>query len=150
MKNIKIIYVVLALVLLLSSCSIGRFTHQNSKATSFAPDEVRLELTMDDFDYLGDVQISISQKTYFGIFSKLDTINGVFNDNRHYKKFVKLKGTQDFPIKGRLKRAAYKVVEQYPDADYFVPVSSYKEVQRMFLGSRKTKTMTIRAYKLKK
>ena len=48
-----------------------------------------------------------------------------------------------------VKMALYKVVEEYPDADYYVPVIKKTEVERMFLGRYVKESVTIKAYKLK-
>ena len=41
----------------------------------FRPNVTRLELTMDDYQYLGDVTIEVEYKTYLGI-PKIYTVNG--------------------------------------------------------------------------
>ena len=148
MKKIIILSIV-GFALLSTSCTLGRFSHKTVPATSFAPQVVKLNLTLDQFEYLGEVEISVSQKTYFGMFTKLDSINGLPKDI-HNKKFTKFYGNKDIPIKGIMKRAAYKAIEEFPDADYYIPVNYQKNVSRMFLGSSKTKKMRIKAYKLKK
>jgi len=145
-------YIVLSIIgfaLFATSCTLGKFSHRTAPATSFTPDIVRLELTMDQFEYLGETEISVDQKTYLGIFTKLISINGVPKDS-HNKKFTKFYGNKDIPVNGVMKRAAHKVIEDFPDADYYIPVNYKKNVQRMFLGSSKTKTMKVKAYKLKK
>ena len=114
-------YIVLSVIgftLLCTSCTLGRFTYKTAPATSFTPGIVKLELTMDQFEYLGETEISVSQKTYMGIFTKLDSINGIPKDIRN-KKFTKFYGNQDIPVTGILQRAAYKVIEDFPDADYY-------------------------------
>ena len=45
--------------------------------------------------------------------------------------------------------ALYKVVEEYPEADYYVPVIKQTEVERMFLGKFTKESVTLKAYKLK-
>lgn len=142
------ILLIIGFALLCASCTLGKFSHKTAPATSFAPNIVKLDLTMDQFEYLGETEISVQQKTYIGIFTKIDSINGLPKDI-HNKKFTKFYGNRDIPVQGIMKRAAYKVIEEFPNADYYVPVNYQKNVSRMFLGSYKTKTMKIKAYKLK-
>jgi len=144
-------YIVLSIIgitLLCTSCTLGRFSHQTAPATSFAPNIVKLELTMEQFEYLGETEISVKQRTYMGMFTKLDSINGLPKDIRN-KKFTEFYGNKDIPVKGIMKRAAYKVIEDFPDADYYIPVNHQMNTFRMFMGSYKTRTMKIKAYKLK-
>ena len=148
MKKFNLLLII-GFVLLCTSCTLGRFSHKTAPATSFTPGIVKLELTMDQFEYLGETQISVTQKTYMGIFTRLETINGLPKDI-HNKKFVEFYGNHEIPVKGIMKRAAYKVIEDFPNADYYIPVNYKKEVTRMFLGSTITQTITIKAYKFKK
>jgi len=144
-------YIVISTIgfaLLCTSCTIGRYSYKTAQATSFTPQIVRLELTMDQFEYLGETEISVTQKTYMGIFTKLDSINGMPKDIRN-KKFTEFYGNKDIPVDGIMKRAAYKVIEDFPDADYYIPVSYQKNISYMFLGNSKTETIKIKAYKLK-
>jgi hypothetical protein len=143
-----IILLIIGFALFAASCTMGKFSYKTAPATSFSPQIVRLDLTLDQFEYLGETEISVKQKTYLGIFTILDSINGEPNDFRN-KKFTQFYGNKDIPIKGVMKRAAYKVIEDFPDADYYIPVNYQKNVYRMFLGSRKTKIMTIKAYKFR-
>ncbi len=50
---------------------------------------------------------------------------------------------------GRLDRAALKVLEKYPEADYFVVVNQSKHKTRLFLGAEVTRTAKVRAYAFK-
>ena len=148
MKSIKFSLFILGAIFVFSSCKIGQFNHKAVTTTSFTPQQVRLNLTMNDFEYLGESEIYVSEKTYLGIFTTVDSINGGRKEI-HYKKFTKLQGNPVIKINRKLRQATYKVVEQYPEADYFVLVSYTKEVKRMFLGSKKTYKAVIKAYKLK-
>jgi len=147
MKKYIVLFII-GFALLGAACTLGKFSHKTAPATSFAPGIVKLELTMEQFEYLGETEISVNHKTYLGIFSRLDSINGLPKEP-HNKKFVKFFGNHDIPVKGKMKRAAYKVIEEFPNADYYIPVNYQKNVTRMFLGSSKTQKMTIKAYKLK-
>ena len=44
--------------------------------------------------------------------------------------------------------ALYKVVEEFPGADYYVPVMKKTEIERMFMGKYVKETVTLKAYKL--
>ena len=148
MKSIKFSLLFFGVVVVLSSCTIGQFNHKTVPSTSFTPQQVRLELTLNDFDYLGETEITVSKRTYLGMFSCLDSINSVYKDI-HYKTFTTLYGNNTIQIDKNLEQATYKVIEQYPTADYFVPVSYTKETARLFGGSRITYKAVIKAYKLK-
>ena len=147
MKKYLVLFII-GFTLLCVSCTMGKFSHRTAPATSFTPQIVKLELSLEQFEFLGETEISVTQKKYLGIFKKLELINDLPKDI-HNKKFTKFYGNNDIPVKGIMKRAAYKVVEEFPDADYFIPVNYQKNITRMFLGSNVTQKMKIKAYKFK-
>ena len=51
---------------------------------------------------------------------------------------------------GKLDKAAYKVMEQFPEARYYQVVSKQRVREKLFLGSNVTEKAVIRAYKFKK
>lgn len=130
-----------------TSCS-GLYDYTKVNGTSFVPNEVRLNLDLNDFELLGATSVSVSWRSYFGIFHLLDEVNGQIYDRRNVKK-VNWYGHKDFPVHGRVNRATYKVVEEYPNADYYVPMYANRQVMRMFLGKRVKQELVIKAYKLK-
>jgi len=148
MKSIKFSLLFLGVVIVFSACTIGQFNHKTLPSTSFTPHHVKLNLSMNDFEYLGETEISVSKRTYLGMFTCLDSINGVYKDI-HHKTFTTLYGNHNIQINKNLNQAVYKVIEQYPTADYFVSVSHTKEETRLFGGSRITYKAVIKAYKLK-
>jgi len=148
MKKYIILFII-GFALLGTSCTLGRLTHKTVPATSFTPNIVKLDLTMEQFEYLGETEISVTLKTYFGMFKRIETINGLPKDIRNIK-LTTFYGNKDIPVEGILKRAAYKVIEDFPDADYYVPVNYQENIHRMFLGNTKTITMKVKAYKFKK
>ena len=107
------------------SCSSMR-TLEKAPAGSMTP-EVRLNISLDDIEYLGESTISVSTRSYFGCIKQIDMVNGEVFD-RHNNTTTSL---------------------DYPEADYFVPVSYKDEVAHLFLGKLSTKTMVIKAYKYK-
>ncbi len=131
----------------MTSCA-GLYDYSKVNSASFVPEEVRLNMDMNDFELLGASSVSISFRNYFGIFTTIDELNGEVYDRRNIKK-VDWYGHKKFPVNGRINKATYKVVEEYPNADYYVPMYSDRQVVRMFLGKRVKQQLVIKAYKLK-
>lgn len=147
MKRNLLLFLTIILVAFLSSCS-GLYSYKKAQSASLMPDQVRLNLEMNDMELLGETTISMQTRTYLGIFKQIDFINGeVYNFRK--VTHVQLNGDQQIKMPKDMEKAAYKVLQAYPNADYYVPVSSHEEVNRMFLGNSKTKTMVIKAYKFK-
>ena len=128
------------------SCSSMR-TLEKAPAGSMTP-EVRLNISLDDIEYLGESTISVSTRSYFGCIKQIDMVNGEVFD-RHNNTTTSLMGNLDIKLHGDIALAAGKVIQDYPEADYFVPVSYKDEVTHLFLGKLSTKTMVIKAYKYK-
>ncbi len=140
MKQITLI-LACALALLASSCG------SISKSKSYAFDEVRLEMAMNDLDYLGDMEISVEYTTYLGIFKSIEKVNGE-EYNPVHKKVLTMPKSCRFRNRN-LDAAAYKLVEKFPDAVYFQIVFETKNVDKLFLGSVNKETAKVRAYRLK-
>lgn len=134
------------LVVLLASCSTLKTTHE-IPATTLVP-EVRMNVGLDDLFYVGEATITAESRTYFGFIHKVNTVNGV-KFNRRNNASGELYGHALINIPGDLKYAASKVIEDYPYADFFAPVSYKEEVNHMFLGKITKRTMVIKAYKYK-
>ncbi len=147
-KYIKYIVVVTLGILFLSSCSVT--TKQNIRTTSFTPDRVEMRQTLDDYEFLGEVNISVEYSRYLSIFSVIHTING--QPLSRSKNIVVLHGSNDLPISFDrfLNKAMYKAYKEYPNADFLVPTLIAKEKTQMFLGSKIKKDAKIKAYSLKK
>ena len=131
-------------VICLTACSITR-------DRTFSPNPTRLKLiTMDDIECLGETEISISYRTYIGFISVIDSINGVPYDGVE-KKYVRLglETSQDMRLYSRLKRASFKLLEDFPDAEYFVVTRQTKSKTNLFLGGDVTATAKVKAYRLK-
>lgn len=147
MKRILTIIIAAVSVLLMVSCSSTR-QYSNMRTTSLTPDYVRLNMDLNDMQFLGQTTLTVETRTYFGIFKCTDYVNGIKYDYRKVSK-VTLAGKSDIKLSGDMKKAAYKVLEEYPDADYYVPIYEKQDKDQMFLGNHKVKTLVIRAYKLK-
>lgn len=131
-------------LLLMSSC----VSQQKFSSTFFKPDRIRLELSMQDMTYLGDVTVSVTYKRYFGIFVKTLQINGD-NYNPRYQQKARFALNANIGCDPRLKKALYKVQEVYPDADYIIPASFNETVDKMIGGRIVTEQMRVKVYKLK-
>lgn len=135
------------MVVILSSCGV-QYEATRVKSTSMTPDVVRLDLDLSNFELLGETEISVGYRTYLGFISSLDSVNHQAYNRRMVQK-VTLKGHKDFCLPRYLDRAAYKVIEEYPGADYYVPMYTHKNILRMFLGRQTERAMVIKAYKFK-
>jgi hypothetical protein len=134
-------------LLFLSSCS-GLYHYNKVNTTSLKPDHVRLNMNMENMELLGSATITVTSRTYFGMFKTIDSVNNDKYNFREVKKVYLDKGNS-ISLSKDLRKAAYKVIEEYPDADFYVPVYVQKQVRRMFLGKQQTKTAVIKAFKLK-
>lgn len=135
------------IVLSFSSCS-GLRQMSGVQTTSFVPDYVRVEANINDYEQLGETTITVESRQYLGFINKIDKINDEDYNFRDVK-IVELEGKTNIRLTGDIKKALYKVVEEYPNADYYVPVMKKTEVDRMFLGKYVKKSVTIKAYVLK-
>lgn len=141
MKWYKLLGVLLC-VLCMASCG----TVQTNKA--FTMGDVRLEMTMDDLNYLGESEISVEYNTYLGVITKIQKVNGdLYNPLYTRKLNIPTQGLSLTSIGMDL--AAYKVVEDYPSANYFQVVFERTEKEKLFLGSVNKTTARVRAYCLK-
>ncbi len=136
MKSRSHLFIIVPLILLISSCTIYR------KGTPAAPLEVRVNFSMDDLEYIGDVTGTSVQSYVIGI-----PVGG-----RRYTL-----GTTIAPI-GLLtgaglsrgeQNALYDALLQKPDADFILPISIESKRNVAFLGSRVTYTLRAKAFRLK-
>lgn len=133
----------LGLAALCCSCSVTR-------NQTYAPATSQLNIQMSDLEYLGETEISVDYRTYLGFIRIIDKLNGTAYDGSEIK-YTDLKNG-DFlssGLYGRLDRAAFKVLEKFPDADYFVVVNQSKQKTRLFLGAEVSVTAKVRAYAFK-
>ncbi len=135
----------------LAICAIALFVTSCGSVTKTQPysfDQVRLEMNMNDLVYLGEDEVSVEYSTYlFGLIKKTEKVNGE-TYNSVFQKKLDIPGC---PLNdGDLQLATYKLVEQYPDADYFQVVFKSHSKDKLFLGDLNKKTAKVKAYKLKK
>lgn len=147
MKSIRKIIYVIILTCILSSCA-GLYQSTRIGTTSLSPDFVRLDLNMDNIELLGEAEISYSSRHYLGIINILDVVNDSIAKVRNIES-VDFVGKKDMYVNPYMKRAAVKVVEEYPDGDYYIPIYSRRTVDRMFMGRKVSETMIIKVYNLK-
>ncbi|PIB36627.1 hypothetical protein BFP72_15075 [Reichenbachiella sp. 5M10] len=105
-------------------------------------------MKLDDFEYMGKSEISVVSRKYLGVFKKIDSVNNEAYNFRDVK-VVNLSGLSNIKLKTEMRKAAYKVLDDYPDASFYVVGSDYTKVHKLFLGSRHLRSMEIHAYKYK-
>jgi hypothetical protein len=131
----------------LSACS-NYYTLTSRRSTSLTPDNVRLNINLSDFEYMGKTEISVKSRQYLGFINRIDSVN-----NRQYNyrdiRIVELTGPRDIRLTEDMQKAAYKVLDEFPDATYYIVSSDYEKVHRLFLGKYKLHTMEVQAYKYK-
>jgi len=145
-KYIKYI-VIVSVILLLNSCAVT--TKKNLRSASLLPNSVELRQTMDDFELLGEVEVSVEYSRYLAFINIMNTING--EPTSKSKNIVVFHGSSRIPISldRYLNRAVFKAYKAYPNADFFMPTIISKEVSQMFLGAKIKKKAKIQAYRLK-
>ena len=144
MKVIKYFIIAATLVLSFASCSVTR-------QGAFTPGATQLTLQMSDLEYLGESEITVEYRRYLGFITVTDKINGEVYMKDAIKKFPILNSTTDFSgLYCKLGRAAYKLAEEFPQADYFIVTSQTKERYQLFLGSQVSAKAKVKAYSFKK
>ncbi|MGP1447775.1 MAG: hypothetical protein ACTTKO_09705 [Candidatus Limimorpha sp.] len=146
MKKILFITSVILMAVFSSCGSLN--TMEKAPATSMMP-EVRMNIDLNDIEFLGETTITANSRTYFGFIHHIDKVNGVTFDRRQNTS-VKLFGNTHINIPGDLKFAAEKALADFPNADFFSPGIYKEEIVNMFLGKTTQQTMVIKAYKYKK
>lgn len=145
MKNyIKSILLLLVVGLGMSAC----VSHHAVNKTYFRPNQTRLEIAMQDMEYVGQVTVTAEYKTYFGMFVKILTINGQPYNPRQYSKTY-LTFAKDIPCSRYMKLAMHKVTDTYAEPDYVIPTKFNKEVDHMVGGRIIQESMTMKVYRLK-
>jgi hypothetical protein len=120
-------------------------SYQKAPAASMMP-EVKLNVDLNEVEFLGETTITVNSRSYLGIFHRVDKVNGTIFDRRRNTS-VNLYGELDMRIPGDLKFAAEKVLTEFPDADFYAPGVYKEEVNQMFLGRSTMQTMVVKAYK---
>lgn len=143
----KYLYIIVAtLSLLMTSCVSQREVNRNY-SSPFRPNVIRLDMTMDDYEYLGQVTVEVEYKLYLGIFKKNLTINGENYNPRQFR--VTNLNLYPYSNTSVFRKALYKVVDLYPNADYIVLASKQKEIQHMFGGRIVKETMTVKVFSVR-
>lgn len=148
MKKIFLTLTMITFMMLsFNSCS-GLQQMSDVQSTSFTPNYVRVDANINDYELLGETTVSVESRIYLGVIKKIDEINDVQYNFRNIK-IVQLEGNTNIKLKGDINKALYKVVEEYPNADYYVPVVKKTDIERMFLGKYVKESIVIKAYKLR-
>jgi hypothetical protein len=92
---------------------------------------------------LGETEVSVSYRTYLGLFSTIDQVNGSEYDSKN-PTITKLNNS--FLKNRKLEKATYKAIDEFPEADYYQIAYKKTEVVRLFLGNEVKVTARIRAY----
>ena len=147
MKLLKYKMLLLIVVtLLITSCTK---TSSDIRTASFMPTRVELQQTMENYEFLGDVDVDVDYSRYLFFFNIVHTING--KPASKDRDVLIFHGKKNIPITfdRQLRRAIYKALKEFPDADILMPVLITKQVGYMFLRAKIKKTAKIKAYKLK-
>ena len=148
MKRSLLTLTMLAFVALsFSSCS-GLQQVSDVQTASFTPTFVRVDSNINDYVQLGETTVSIETKKYLGFINSIYKVNDEYYNSRDIK-IVELEGRNNIKLKGDINKALYKAIEEYPNADYYVPVMKTTDVERMFLGKFTKESVRIKAYMLK-
>lgn len=126
-----------------AACSVTR-------TGTFAPAVTQLDIRMSDLEYLGQTEISVEYRTYVGFITVIDRINGELftGEERCHVRFDSRCGAGLY-LDGRLRLAACKALEEFPQADYFLPVNCTRSKTRLFLGGEVTEKAVVKAYSFK-
>jgi len=145
MRKIKYLYVFAGMLLLATSCTTY------TKVMNTAPVAVRMNLSMSDMDYVGEVTGTATQSFFMGI---------PYGGRKYYYTGIKGDGQVE-SVGGGLaiptvlagnrgyNNALYDAYQQKPDADFLLPVSSETKVNQEFLGSLRTYTVRAKAFKIR-
>ena len=143
MKRLLILSLI-SVSLLLTSC----VSEKKMQKTIFRPNVVRLDMTMQDFEYVGDLTVTVDY-TQYGANKRITAVNGEKYDPRYIKQFA-MRTNYQFPNSKTIKKALYKISETYPDAAYYIPTSYNVDKRKMFTGGAYvTESLRVQVYKLK-
>jgi hypothetical protein len=150
MKVLNKILIPLIVLVLFASCSVR--TNKLMNTGTFMPNDIRLNQTMSDFEFLGEGEVSVEYGRYLFFFSHLNLINGKEVARRN-QTIINFSGSGNFSFtllpNTKIRRAVYEMHVKYPTADFLVPVNIITEKQGMILGSKVKQTMKVKAYKIK-
>ena len=144
MKRLFVYFAMVFAAVTVTGCSV---THNRTFAPGYS---VRLDVHPSDIEFLGETEISIEYQTYLGFIRIIDKINGETYDGKT-RSYSHLGGSQfdkSALCVHSLDRAAYKVIEEFPDATYYMVAHQTVERNRMFMSSDVKVKATVRAYKV--
>lgn len=134
------------MMLVFTSC-VSQHEVSKQYSTPFRPNVVRLDMTMDDYEYLGEVTVAVEYKTYFGIFKKMVSINGKAYNPRTYRlSQLNMYPSANYTV---FRKALYKVTDAYPMADYIIPASRTKQVEHMIGGRIIKEQITVKVFAIR-
>lgn len=142
----KLLYISLFTIMFLATGCVSQH-NVNSSYNQMKPDYIRLDVTMDDYQYLGDVTMEVVYKNY-GLWKKIVTINGESYNPRYYT-LTAINFPKSISMSSVMRKACYKIVETYPNADYVVPASSRVEYEHMLAARNVKETLTVKVFALK-
>jgi hypothetical protein len=146
LKNQKYSIVLIALVLIISSCGRGVLVKKTIQGRPLDAN-VELRLFWNDFEYLGEIDGTISYTQY--TWGTRVYHEPRFN-NRTRITFLSFNGRTFLPISSApLRRALYDAQEKYPEMEFIIPYQINRDIQRMFLGKKVTINVKAKAYRLK-
>jgi hypothetical protein len=124
-------------LLLLTSCSVNR------RSIPSAPLNATVNFTMDDLEYLGEIEGTAVQNYVLGIpYGRTN-----YNYGRVLNQFMGM------PVPTMHKRvvsqALYTAMSLKPDADFILPLASETKTNFLFLGRKETVTVKAKAFKIK-
>lgn len=101
---------------------------------------------MSDLEYIGEAEVEVTYSRYLFLFRKIHTVNNEQYDPTK-KKYAYLDVDGGNLID--LKKASYKVMEEFPEGRYFKVVRRTEDINRLFLGKEVQEKAVIRVYKYK-
>jgi len=120
----------------LSSCTM------REKAVPLTPINAQIIFEMADLEFIGDVTGTTTQSYVFGI-----PYGGRLN---HRGTALSQGGIGvAFPSNRGYNNALYDALMSQPDADFILPVSYERTIERQFLGRKETLTLRAKAFKIK-
>ncbi len=140
-------FLMILVIVAFSSC-VSTSTTRSGKTASFYPDQVRFDLTSSDFEFVGEMDISVKYSQYLGVIRIFELINNKEVSRRNINT-MSVYGRRSIPLSPVMYRALYDVYAEYPDADFTIPSYVIEEQENLFLGKKIKKTARIKVYKLK-
>lgn len=123
-----------SLMLFVTSCTM------RNKTISGAPMEARVNFTSSDLEYVGDVNGSTVQHYVFGL---------PFGGRRYHTASTGSLLGGGVSFDRAYNNALYDALNQKPDADFVLPISSETVTDYGFLGRRVTIKVRAKAFKIK-